>query len=128
MPKEALLSAVHEYYQQDENAATLLIKEMGETEHGGDGVGCGEGRPVCLAATRALKKVVGVELREGLVAAARANASKMRFKKTPIDIIQCDAADFSGFSVDGNVGRERGLEELFRAQADRTGNKNRDDD
>ena len=35
MPKEALLSAVHEYYQQDENAATLLIKEMGETEHGG---------------------------------------------------------------------------------------------
>jgi general secretion pathway protein E len=35
VPKEALLSAVHEYYQQDENAATLLIEEMGESSHQG---------------------------------------------------------------------------------------------
>ncbi len=35
VPKEALLSAIHEYYQQDENAATLLIEEMGESSHGG---------------------------------------------------------------------------------------------
>ena len=33
VPKDALLSAVHEYYQQDGNAATLLIEEMGESSH-----------------------------------------------------------------------------------------------
>jgi general secretion pathway protein E len=34
VPKEALLSAVHEYYQQDENAASLLIEEVEEASHG----------------------------------------------------------------------------------------------
>lgn len=33
VPKEAILSAIHEYYQQDENAATLLIEGMSEQGH-----------------------------------------------------------------------------------------------
>ncbi len=35
VPKEALLSAIHEYYQQDENAASILIEEMGESSQDG---------------------------------------------------------------------------------------------
>jgi general secretion pathway protein E len=35
VPKEALLSAIHEYYQQDENAASLLIEEMEESSQEG---------------------------------------------------------------------------------------------
>lgn len=36
VPKDAFLSAIHEYYQQDENAANLLIEEMGEASQDGD--------------------------------------------------------------------------------------------
>ena len=35
VPKEALLSAIHEYYQQDENAASLLIEGMEESSPAG---------------------------------------------------------------------------------------------
>lgn len=32
VPKEALLSGIHEYYQQDENAANILLEAIGESE------------------------------------------------------------------------------------------------
>jgi general secretion pathway protein E len=35
VPKDSLLSAIHEYYQQDENAANLLIEKMEESSQEG---------------------------------------------------------------------------------------------
>ena len=58
-------------------------------------IGCGKGRILCVAARRRLKKVVGVELFEELCAAARANAARLRGRKTPIDVVCGDATTIS---------------------------------
>lgn len=64
-------------------------------------VGCGKGRPLCVMARHAFKKVVGVELREELCQAARENARKLRGRIVPIEVVCADAttADLS----DGDV-------------------------
>jgi SAM-dependent methyltransferase len=64
-------------------------------------VGCGKGRPLCVAARHAFRKVVGVELREDLCEAARENARKLRGRVAPIEVVCGDAGnvDYS----DGDV-------------------------
>lgn len=56
-------------------------------------VGCGKGRPLCVMARHAFRKVVGVELRENLCAIARQNAARLRGRVAPIDVMCADAAD-----------------------------------
>ena len=55
-------------------------------------VGSGTGRIVCVVSRRRLRKCVGVELFEPLCDVARKNASQLRGKKSPIEIICDDAA------------------------------------
>lgn len=64
-------------------------------------VGCGKGRPLCVMARHAFKKVVGVELRQDLSEIARENARHLRGRVAPIEVVCADAAnvDYS----DGNV-------------------------
>lgn len=64
-------------------------------------VGCGKGRPLCVMARHAFRKVVGVELRESLCAIARENARQLRGRLAPIEVVCADAAhvDYS----DGHV-------------------------
>jgi len=57
-------------------------------------LGCGAGRAVFLAAKQRMKKVIGVEIRKELVDAARVNLSKARSNRTPIEIVDSDAAVF----------------------------------
>jgi SAM-dependent methyltransferase len=64
-------------------------------------VGCGKGRPLCVMARHPFRKVVGVELREGLCEIARENARHLRGRVAPIEVVCADAAnvDYS----DGHV-------------------------
>jgi SAM-dependent methyltransferase len=64
-------------------------------------VGCGKGRPLCVMARHAFRKVVGVELRESLCEIARENARQLRGRVAPIEVVCADAAnvDYS----DGHV-------------------------
>lgn len=57
-------------------------------------LGCGMGRAVLLAASRRLKKSVGVELKEALIAAALDNLSGARGLMSPVELIHTDAATF----------------------------------
>lgn len=64
-------------------------------------LGCGKGRPVFLAATRKLKKIIGVELRKDLADIAIQNIKQARLLNTPVEIVN---ADVSLFDVkDGTV-------------------------
>jgi precorrin-6B methylase 2 len=64
-------------------------------------IGSGAGRVLCVMARRRLKKCVGIELFEPLCEAARRNASRLRSRKTPIEIICGDAstADLSDGTI-----------------------------
>lgn len=64
-------------------------------------LGCGKGRVVCLAATKNLKKVIGVEAREDMADVARQNLRNLKLKKTPLEIVQSDVATFD--MSDGTV-------------------------
>ena len=64
-------------------------------------IGCGLGRVLCVLARRPLKKVVGIDLSEELVSAARRNVAAMRGRRTPVEILCVDAsqADYTEGSV-----------------------------
>jgi SAM-dependent methyltransferase len=55
-------------------------------------IGCGKGRVLCLFAREPVKKCVGVELMEDLCHEARANAVRMRGRRSPVEIFCQDAA------------------------------------
>lgn len=55
-------------------------------------IGCGKGRVVLFAATRSLKKVIGIELREVMMSAAKMNLDRLKIKQTEVEIIHDDAA------------------------------------
>jgi precorrin-6B methylase 2 len=55
-------------------------------------IGCGMGRILCVAAQRPVRKCVGIELQEPLCRIARRNASRLRGRKAPIEIVCGDAA------------------------------------
>jgi SAM-dependent methyltransferase len=57
-------------------------------------VGCGKGRVVCTAALRPMRQVFGVDIDEGLCRQARANASGLRGRLTPIEIVNVPAQHF----------------------------------
>jgi len=57
-------------------------------------IGCGKGRAVCLMATKGLKRCMGIELKKELADIAQNNAARMRFRNTPIKIINQDALHF----------------------------------
>jgi len=58
-------------------------------------LGCGKGRVILLASTKKIKKVIGIELRKSMVDIARKNINNFKFKKTPIEIFHCDAANYN---------------------------------
>lgn len=57
-------------------------------------LGCGAGRPLFVAATQRIKKVIGVEIRKEFADAARTNLSKARFTKAHVEIVHTDASVF----------------------------------
>ena len=64
-------------------------------------VGCGMGRVLCLAARYPVRKCVGVELTDRLCTIARRNATSLRGRRAPVEIIGGDAprADLSEGTV-----------------------------
>jgi precorrin-6B methylase 2 len=54
-------------------------------------IGCGMGRILCIAAQRPVRKCVGIELQEPLCQIARRNASSLRGRKAPIEVVCGDA-------------------------------------
>lgn len=56
-------------------------------------VGCGAGRVVCMAARRPIRRCVGIEFDAARAARAIDNASRLRRKKAPIEIVRADAVD-----------------------------------
>ncbi|MGE5308021.1 MAG: methyltransferase domain-containing protein [Deltaproteobacteria bacterium] len=57
-------------------------------------LGSGKGRVVCSAARLRLKKIIGVELDDGLIGCARENLRIMKGARTPASIVRCDAAQY----------------------------------
>ncbi|MDB5540724.1 MAG: hypothetical protein JWQ89_2451 [Devosia sp.] len=57
-------------------------------------VGCGRGRVLCCAARIDCQAVVGVDMSPELCADARANAARMRFRRTPITVHEVEAQNF----------------------------------
>lgn len=57
-------------------------------------LGCGKGRVIFLVAMQTIKRVVGVELNKKLVDIAKRNLSYLKLKKTPVEIVDTDAAVF----------------------------------
>jgi SAM-dependent methyltransferase len=55
-------------------------------------LGCGMGRVICLFSRQRIRKCVGVELMEDLYLQARANVSRVRGRRTPVEVICQDAA------------------------------------
>lgn len=55
-------------------------------------IGCGKGRVVCVFAQVGQRRVVGIELDQGLCESARRNAKSLRGRKTPIEVRCADAA------------------------------------
>jgi SAM-dependent methyltransferase len=57
-------------------------------------IGAGKGRVLCLAAQHRLQKVVGVEYSSELVRIAMGNVSRMRGRRTPVEVFSQAAEDF----------------------------------
>lgn len=55
-------------------------------------LGCGKGRCVCVFARLAIRRAVGIELNGSLCDAARSNATRLRDRRSPIEIRCEDAA------------------------------------
>jgi SAM-dependent methyltransferase len=64
-------------------------------------LGCGLGRIICLAAQYEVRQCIGVELSEVFAEGACENARRLRGRRSPISIIQADAAslDYSDGTV-----------------------------
>jgi cyclopropane fatty-acyl-phospholipid synthase-like methyltransferase len=58
-------------------------------------LGCGKARVVAFMARKKLKKVIGVELNKGLIDIAKKNIDRLRTKKTPVELINSDMANFN---------------------------------
>lgn len=58
--------------------------------------GCGKGRTVSVAATRPFKRVIGIDLHEGMLVIARNNLKRMekRVKCPAIELLKIDATQF----------------------------------
>jgi SAM-dependent methyltransferase len=56
-------------------------------------IGCGKGRVICFMALQRMNKVVGVEIDRELYRTAVTNYKRLRFKITPVEIINADAFD-----------------------------------
>jgi SAM-dependent methyltransferase len=57
-------------------------------------MGCGKGRVVFFVALQKIKKVIGVEVDDSLIAAARENLGNLRVRNSPIELVHADGADF----------------------------------
>lgn len=57
-------------------------------------LGCGKGRVIFSIATKRLKKVVGIEVRQDMVEIARQNLKNLKLNNTPIQIVHTDVATF----------------------------------
>jgi len=57
-------------------------------------VGCGRGRVVCCAAQRPLRRVLGIEFDEEQAHVARENVRRLRFRRSPIEIVSAPAQEF----------------------------------
>jgi len=57
-------------------------------------LGCGCGRALAVFARRPLRYCRGIEFDRGAAAVARANASRLRGRRAPIDVVMADAADY----------------------------------
>ncbi|MDD5119702.1 MAG: class I SAM-dependent methyltransferase [Candidatus Omnitrophica bacterium] len=57
-------------------------------------LGCGKGRVVFFVALKRFKKVIGVELDQGLYAIAQENLRRLRIQRSPIELFNIDAANF----------------------------------
>lgn len=55
-------------------------------------IGCGKGRAICHFAQQRVRKVVGIEISEQLCEIARTNARRLRNRRSPVEIINADAA------------------------------------
>jgi SAM-dependent methyltransferase len=55
-------------------------------------VGCGLGRVVCVAARRDVERIVGIEIDPEMAALARRNASRVRGRRSTVEILIGDAA------------------------------------
>ncbi|MGE5308020.1 MAG: class I SAM-dependent methyltransferase [Deltaproteobacteria bacterium] len=75
-----------------------LKRMVARIEPGPDDVfidlGCGKGRVVFVMAQQRLRKVIGVELDNSLVSAARRNYATLRKARTPVEIVHADAAEY----------------------------------
>jgi predicted RNA methylase len=58
-------------------------------------IGCGAGRVIFFIAAQNLKKVIGVELNEELIDAARQNYRALKLRNSPVEIVCADAAVFN---------------------------------
>ncbi|MBU1006580.1 MAG: methyltransferase domain-containing protein [Candidatus Omnitrophica bacterium] len=56
-------------------------------------LGCGKGRAMFVASMQGVKKVIGVEIEEGLVKSANENAGNFRFNKSALFILHKDVID-----------------------------------
>lgn len=57
-------------------------------------IGCGKGRVVCSAATRQLRKVVGIDIDKELCLIASANVEKLRGRRSPVEIANLPAQEY----------------------------------
>ena len=57
-------------------------------------LGCGKGRPVCIAATYPIKEAVGVEIDPPLCEQGAENGRRMKHRKAPIRFVCQSATDF----------------------------------
>jgi SAM-dependent methyltransferase len=58
-------------------------------------IGCGKGRVLCCAARHQVKQVIGVDLSKPLCQEARANAQRLRGRRSPIAVENVLAQDFN---------------------------------
>lgn len=63
--------------------------------------GCGKGRVVFLVALKKLKKTIGIEINSHLIGAARRNLAGCRWRRSPVELINTDAADYP--IIDENI-------------------------
>ena len=64
-------------------------------------LGCGKGRVVFFVAQERIKKVIGVEVDRNLVEIARENYRNLKLSRTPVEIVEADAATY--ISNEGTV-------------------------
>ena len=58
-------------------------------------IGCGTGRVLCAAAQFPFRRVIGIEIDPRMIALAKRNASTLRRRRCPIEIVGGDATTFA---------------------------------